>query len=86
MNALTKVLSMAEEERGSRGLLFTPREIFQQPGTWRSTYGILLPRERRDVKEFLRDAGVGWAPSGRPTSCSLARARRTTWDERLFIS
>ncbi len=33
INALTKLLSLPEEDKRSGGLLFTPREIFQQPAT-----------------------------------------------------
>ena len=37
MGALTSLLDLPISEQESRGLIFTPREIAQQPKTWRQT-------------------------------------------------
>ena len=36
-DALSALLSLSQQEKEARGLIDTPREIQQQPGTWRST-------------------------------------------------
>ena len=65
MNALTKLLSLPEEEKRTTGLLFTPREIFQQPETWGTSVHKFL-RLQSQLSEFLQRAGVD-RDSERPT-------------------
>jgi hypothetical protein len=40
MPTLTSFVDLKEEEQMARGLLFTPREIAQQPATWQKTLQI----------------------------------------------
>ena len=35
---LGALLELPEQEKADRGLLHTPREIWQQPDTWNKTY------------------------------------------------
>jgi tagatose-6-phosphate ketose/aldose isomerase len=66
MNPLSNLLALPEEEKQARGLLHTPKEIAQQPETWRSTYERF--RERHvEIREFLQAAGIHWDPTRRPT-------------------
>ena len=52
------LLDLPEQEKTERGLEHTPREIWQQPVTWRKTYQRC--RElRSDLTEMLRSAGIG---------------------------
>lgn len=53
-NPLTALLSLPESEKKSRGLLNTPREIFQQPETWLKTLD-KLSAIRPSLVEFLGD-------------------------------
>lgn len=57
-NPLQTLLQMTERERFDRGLEHTPREIWQQPDTWGTTYKICLSR-KSEVSETLRRAGIG---------------------------
>ena len=53
MNPLRMLLDLPPAEKQERGLEHTPREIFQQPETWRNTYQ--RSRERlTDLKALLR--------------------------------
>ncbi len=58
MNPLTTVLRLPAAEAAQRGLAHTPREIDQQPATWRATR-TLLQRERKRLAAFLSRAGIG---------------------------
>jgi tagatose-6-phosphate ketose/aldose isomerase len=51
-NRLTALLSLPESEKESRGLIDTPREIFQQPETWLTTLD-RLSAARPALIEFL---------------------------------
>jgi hypothetical protein len=46
-DSLSALLSLSEQEKQARGLIDTPREIHQQPATWRSTlqrpFSLFLP-------------------------------------------
>lgn len=65
-NPLQVLLDLPEPEKAERGLEFTPREIWQQPDTWSSTYK--RSRERRgDLTEALRKAGIGRGSTSSPT-------------------
>ncbi|HXG64131.1 MAG TPA: tagatose-6-phosphate ketose isomerase, partial [Blastocatellia bacterium] len=62
-DALTNLLALPEREKEGRGLLYTPREIYQQPETWQTTYQ-LIARRQPEIREFLQEAGIG--ATGRP--------------------
>jgi hypothetical protein len=62
LDPLSEVLALAEEEKKRRGLLYTPREIAQQPETWGTTFMICLDRSgtsagssNRRVSATVRD-------------------------------
>ncbi len=57
MDALSKLLSIDGEEKASRGLQHTPREIAQQPQTWRRTHQDFSSR-RQEVLNFLSRTGL----------------------------
>ncbi len=57
MSALMSLLDLPRSEQESRGLLYTPREIAQQPATWRTTLAI-FKREQQRIQLFLEDAKV----------------------------
>jgi len=66
MNPLSHLLALPEEEKSSRGLLYTPAEIAQQPSTWPSIFKLF--QERRDeIKDFLRATGIHQETDSRPT-------------------
>nr|WP_218892090.1 tagatose-6-phosphate ketose isomerase [Granulicella arctica] len=56
---------MPIEEQKARGLLFTPREIAQQPDTWEVTLGIFKEHRER-IRAFLDSAGVRDSLEQRP--------------------
>jgi len=56
-NPLQKLLELNEHEKETRGLKYTPREIFQQPDTWRDTFA-LCERRRAEIAGFLKQSGV----------------------------
>lgn len=55
-DSLSKLLALPEAERQSRGLVHTPREIQQQPATWRATVK-LLAEQRSRILSFLDECG-----------------------------
>jgi len=57
-NPLQALLDMPARERLERGLEHTPREIWQQPETWSTTYKICGAR-KSDLTVALRRAGIG---------------------------
>ena len=57
MSALLSLLDLPQSEQESRGLRFTPREIAQQPATWRTTLAI-FEQEQPRLLAFLEQAGV----------------------------
>lgn len=65
LNPLQALLDLPEEEKQVRGLQHTPREIQQQPETWKSTF-----RRCQDLgpelKEVLQRAGMGAGGSSSP--------------------
>lgn len=65
MSALSSLLDLPRSEQETRGLLFTPREIAQQPSTWRSTFSI-FERDQRQIQLFLDQAGVTGPLAMRP--------------------
>jgi tagatose-6-phosphate ketose/aldose isomerase len=57
MNAFAKLLNASPAEKQSRGLEHTPREINQQPNTWRQAAEMLLAKKIQ-VADFLAAAGL----------------------------
>ncbi len=66
MNALSELLSLPDSEKKSRGLVHTPAEIAQQPGTWQSTFE-LFNKKHAQIRDFLASAGLAVDPRVRPT-------------------
>ena len=57
-NPLQTLLEMPAGERVQRGLEHTPREIWQQPDTWATTYRI-CSGQKLDLADVLRRFGIG---------------------------
>jgi tagatose-6-phosphate ketose/aldose isomerase len=95
MNILQRLERLSDSEKAVRGVLHTPREIAQQPDTWKSTYRIVAESADR-VREFLRGAGLTGPPDARPTvfltgagtsdyiGRSLAPLLRRAWHTEVF--
>ncbi len=66
MDPLSKILTLPETAREAKGLVHTPREVFQQPETWRRTYE-KFSRLAPEVESFLQRAGIRNPPNERPT-------------------
>jgi len=79
MDELSRLLALSEEEKAGRGLVHTPREIYQQPDTWRCTYENFSDGAG-GVRDFLARAGLsdGTGPTvylvGAGTSDYIGRA------------
>jgi tagatose-6-phosphate ketose/aldose isomerase len=65
-NPLRALLDLSEAEQLERGLQHTPREIAQQPETWKTTYRRCLDQSR-GLQEVLSRAGLGARTSSPPT-------------------
>lgn len=59
------LLDLPEPEKAARGLEHTPREIQQQPATWRTTYQRCRERANQ-LSEFLRESGIGRGSTASP--------------------
>ena len=57
MISLSSFVDLPVEEQKARGLLFTPREIAQQPTTWETTLQIFRQHQER-ICNFLEEAGL----------------------------
>jgi tagatose-6-phosphate ketose/aldose isomerase len=57
-NPLQTLLEMPAVDRVERGLEHTPREIWQQPDTWATTYGICAAL-KPELSDLLHRAGIG---------------------------
>jgi tagatose-6-phosphate ketose/aldose isomerase len=57
VTSLSSFFKLPVAEQEYRGLLFTPREIAQQPDTWMKTLGIFIEHQARICK-FLEGAGL----------------------------
>ena len=57
-NPLQTLLEISAQERVDRGLEHTPREIWQQPDTWPTTYAICSERSPQ-LSDALDRAGIG---------------------------
>jgi tagatose-6-phosphate ketose/aldose isomerase len=55
--SLSSFVGLPVEEQKARGLLFTPREIAQQPTTWETTLQIFRQHQQR-ICNFLEEAGL----------------------------
>lgn len=55
-NSLSRILELPEGVRQARGLIHTPREIQQQPATWRATAKLLM-ENRAQILKFLDESG-----------------------------
>ena len=64
-NPLRQLLDLPEQEKSSRGLEHTPREIWQQPATWRKTYELCRDRGA-ELNDGLRRAGIGRGTTSSP--------------------
>jgi len=58
MDVLAKLLALSPAEKEARGLVYTPREIFQQPETWRHSYQRVVALAPH-LEKFLHRAGLG---------------------------
>jgi tagatose-6-phosphate ketose/aldose isomerase len=65
MTSLASFVKLPEEEQKTRGLFFTPREIAQQPDTWKTTLRIFQEHQER-ICDFLDSAGVRDSLEQRP--------------------
>jgi len=65
-NPLQSLLELPEHERVERGLQYTPREIWQQPETWGTTYRVCQSKQK-ELNDSLRRAGVGRGNTASPT-------------------
>jgi tagatose-6-phosphate ketose/aldose isomerase len=63
---LRTLLDLPEQEKAERGLQHTPREIWQQPITWRKTYE-RCQNQRAELNDVLRRAGIGRGNTSSPT-------------------
>jgi len=57
MDVLAKLLALSPAEKEARGLVYTPREIFQQPETWRRSYQKVVELAPL-LEQFLKRAGL----------------------------
>ena len=64
-NPLQTLLALPEHERSERGLEHTPREIWQQPKTWSTTYALCAAR-RKELNDALGRAGIGRGSTAPP--------------------
>ncbi len=63
---LRALLELPESEKAERGLEHTPREIWQQPSTWRNTYERCGDLQTA-LADVLREAGIGRGATASPT-------------------
>lgn len=67
IDGLDALLNASEEEKEARGIKYTPREIIQQPASWRKTFQIFQERQS-DLRQFLIESGFDLRKSsGNPT-------------------
>ncbi len=63
---LSTLLDLPDQDRMERGLVHTPREIWQQPATWSKTYEICRGKHP-ELNDVLRRAGIGRGSTSSPT-------------------
>jgi len=54
MDAMLRLVKAPEDEKKSKGTVYTPAEIYQQPETWRQTLEMLSARED-EIRQYLGD-------------------------------
>jgi len=64
-NPLQTLLELPEHERSERGLEHTPREIWQQPETWGTTFRVCAQGQKA-LQDALRRAGIGRGSTASP--------------------
>jgi tagatose-6-phosphate ketose/aldose isomerase len=92
MDELSRLLALSEGERVGRGLVHTPREIRQQPDTWRGTYE-KFSAAAGGVRDFLARVGLPAEEGARPsvylvgagTSDYIGRALASLLQERVAL-
>ncbi|MBS7634282.1 SIS domain-containing protein [Candidatus Bathyarchaeota archaeon] len=55
MNPLIKLLSLPTEELRTRGIEYTPKEIFSQPKLWIKNFNMLKSR-RNEIRDFIENS------------------------------
>lgn len=65
MTTLASFIDLDAEEKDARGLMFTPREIAQQPDTWEATLTLFRANQPR-ICAFLDEAGIRGPVEDRP--------------------
>ena len=65
MGALLSLLDLSVSEQETRGLIFTLREIAQQPDTWQKT-AALFEKNQESIRAFLETVGVTAVLEQRP--------------------
>ncbi len=65
VTSLSSFVALPEDEQKARGLVFTPREIAQQPWTWETTLKIFKQEQQR-ICNFLDSVGVREGLEQRP--------------------
>jgi len=65
VGALLSLLDLSLSEQETRGLIFTPREIAQQPDTWQKT-ATLFDTTQNAIRAFLESSGVSSVLEQRP--------------------
>lgn len=68
LRRFTELLNLPEQEKASRGLQYTPKEIAQQPETWPSTFA-RVQKSRAEIQAFLRSVGIGGDGRHSPAVC-----------------
>ena len=81
-NPLRVLLELPEQEKVERGLQYTPREIWHQPETWRTTYQICQDR-RAELAAALARAGIG-STSQSPATVYLVGAGTSDYTGRAL--
>ena len=57
MSAFERLLKISESEKHQRGIVYTPREIAQQPDMWLKTCD-MLTEQRESIDVFLTEASL----------------------------
>lgn len=65
-NPLCRLLELSQQEKVERGLEHTPREIWQQPDTWKTTYQVCAGQQP-GLTDVLRRAGIGRGNTSSPS-------------------
>jgi len=57
MNAFLKLLALSDDEKARMGVIDTPREIRQQPATWKKAVKMVL-EQKQELGAFMERAGM----------------------------